>query len=165
MTRPRAAASAAVQSRRSGMNPRYAGQQTVMDVQTLTKLYSVDGPFTTIYLDTTSDVEDAAERLELRWKNVLRELETQGVDEATRSALTDARGEHGRGNTRVLVAARGGVQLAISLPQPPAQEEVVTGPLPRLLPLVDALTLQLPHVVVLADRKGADVLAYTVGPD
>jgi hypothetical protein len=136
-----------------------------MDVNSLTKLYSIDGPFTTIYLDTTSASEDAAEQLEIRWKNVLRDLEAGGVDAVTREALTAARGEHGRGNTRVLVAAHGTVHLAVSLPQPPAQEEVVTGPLPRLLPLVDALNLQVPHIVVLADRKGADVLAYTVGPD
>jgi hypothetical protein len=136
-----------------------------MDVSALSKLYGIDGPFTTIYLDTTSDVEDAAARLEIRWKNVLRDLEQAGVDEATRTALTAARGEHGRGNTRVLVAAHGTVHLAISLPQPPAQEIVTTGNLPVLVPLVDALGLQIPHVVVLADRSGADVLAYTSGPD
>src|SRR5207248_6322304 len=55
--------------------------------------------------------------------------------------------------------------LAISLPQPPAREEVFVGPLPRLAPLADALGLQLPHVVVLAGRTGAEVLAYTAGPD
>ena len=42
---------------------------------------------------------------------------------------------------------------------------MTTGQLPRLVPLLDALTLQLPHVVVLADRAGADILAYTAGPD
>jgi len=136
-----------------------------MDVGALSKLYSLEGPFTTIYLDTKSEAEDAAEQLEIRWKNVLRDLEQAGVDEPTRDALTQARGEHGRGNTRVLVATPGTVHLAISLPQPPAQEIVVTDALPRLVPLVDAVLLTVPHVVVLADRKGADVLAYTAGPD
>lgn len=136
-----------------------------MDVRTLSKLYGIDGPFTTIYLATPSDTEDAAEQLDIRWRNVLRELETAGVDEAIRDALTRARGEHGRGGTRILVATPAGVQLAVSLPQPPAQEIVDTGNLPRLVPFIDALTLQVPHVVVLADRKGADVLAYTTGPD
>ncbi|HEU5033627.1 MAG TPA: Vms1/Ankzf1 family peptidyl-tRNA hydrolase [Mycobacteriales bacterium] len=136
-----------------------------MEASTLSKLYALDGPFTTIYLDTHSDVEDAAEQLEIRWKNVVRELEESGVDAATIEALSAARGEHGRGNTRVLVAAHGVVHLAISLPQPPPRDEVAIGNLPRLVPLVDALGLQLPHVVVLADRKGADILAYTAGPD
>src|SRR4051812_4908270 len=147
------------------MNPPYDGQATSMDVSALAKLYALEGPFTTIYLATPSDSEDAPEQLDIRWKNVLRELEEQAVEEATREALTAARGDHGRGNTRVMVAAHGTVHLAISLPQPPAQELVVTESLPRLVPLLDALVLQVPHVVVLADRKGADVLAYTAGPD
>lgn len=136
-----------------------------MEASTLAKLYALDGPFTTVYLDTTSEVEDAAARLEIRWKNVVRDLEQAGVDPATIDALTAARGEHGRGNTRVLVAARATVHLAISLPQPPAAEEIIVGALPRLVPLVDAIGMQLPHIVVLADRKGADILAYTAGPD
>jgi hypothetical protein len=136
-----------------------------MDASTLAKLYAIDGPFVTIYLATPSDVENAAARLETRWKNVTRELADAGVDDATIAALTEARGSHDRGNTRVLVAAHGKVHLAISLPHLPPQEEVVTSALPRLVPLLDAMTLQVPHVVVLADRTGADVLAYTAGPD
>jgi hypothetical protein len=136
-----------------------------MDASTLAKLYAVDGPFVTIYLSTRGDTEDAREQLETRWKNVLRELGDRGIDEATREALTAARGDHTRGNCRVLVAAHGTVHLAISLPDEPAQELLVTEQLPRLVPLLDALGLQLPHVVVLADRTGADVLAYTSGPD
>jgi hypothetical protein len=134
-----------------------------MDVTTLSKLYGLDGPFTTIYLDSSSASEDAAEQYDLRWKNVLRDLTDAGVDDTTREAISASRGEHGRGNTRVVVATPGQVQLAISLPQPPAQELVSTGTLPVLLPLVDALGLQVPHVVVLADRNGADILAYTAG--
>lgn len=136
-----------------------------MDVSALSKLYGIDGPFTTIYLATPSETEDAAEQLEIRWRNVLRDLADKGVDDATQQALTEARGEHDRGNTRVMVASHGAVHLAISLPQPPAEELVVVDSLPQLVPLLDALHLQVPHVVVLADRKGADVLAYTAGPD
>jgi hypothetical protein len=136
-----------------------------MDASTLAKLYAIDGPFVTVYLATPSDTEDAVTQLDVRWKNVVRELSDGGVDAATVDALSAARGEHGRGGTRVLVAAHGTVHLAISLPQPPRQELVVTGQLPRLVPLLDALTLQVPHVVVLVDRAGADILAYTAGPD
>jgi hypothetical protein len=136
-----------------------------MDATMLSKLYGLDGPFTTLYIDSSSASEDAAEQYDIRWKNVLRDLADSGVDEATRDAISASRGDHGRGNTRVIVATPGHVQLAISLPQPPAQELVSTGTLPVLLPLVDSLGLQVPHVVVLADRTGAGVLAYTSGPD
>src|SRR3954463_6159174 len=135
-----------------------------MDAGTLSKLYSLDGPFTTLYLDSSSTAEDAAEQYDIRWKNVLRDLADAGVDEVTRDAISAARGEHGDGGTRVIVATPATVQLALSLPQPPAQEIVTTGNLPVLTPLVDALGLQVPHVVVLTDRNGADVLAYTIGP-
>jgi hypothetical protein len=135
-----------------------------MDPQTIAKLYTVDGPFTTIYLDATSAVEDAAKQLDVRWKNVLRELDGT-LDATTLDRLTAARGDHTRGNTRVLVATHSEVRLAISLPQPPAQELVTTATLPRLTPLLEALDGHLPHVLVLADRTGADILAYTAGPD
>src|SRR5436305_13406712 len=134
-----------------------------MDASTLAKLYAIDGPFVTIYLATPSDTEDAAEQLETRWKNVTRDLAEAGVDAATITALTAARGSHDRGGTRVLVAAHGKVHLAISLPQPPAREEIVTSALPRLVPLLDAMTLQVLPVFVPADRTDADVLAYTAG--
>lgn len=162
---PKIANTATASTRARGMNPRYAGHADKMDASALTKLYGIDGPFTTIYLATPSDTEDAAEQLEIRWRNVLRELTDKGVDGATQEALTAARGEHGRGGTRVMVASHGTAHLAISLPQPPAQELVAVDQLPHLVPLLDALQLQVPHVVVLADRKGADVLAYTAGPD
>ena len=149
----------------SGMGAGCPGHGSTMHAATLAKLYAVDGPFVTIYLATPSDTEDAAAQLEVRWKNVTRELADAGVDSATIEALTAARGTHDRGGARVLVAAHGTVQLAISLPQPPPREEIVTAALPRLVPVLDAMTLQVPHVVVLADRTGADVLAYTSGPD
>jgi hypothetical protein len=136
-----------------------------MDVHALGKLYELEGPFTTIYLSTPSDTEDAAGQLEIRWKNALRELADAGVDAATRDALTEHLGPNGRGGTRVMIATPGQVHLAISLPQPPAQEIVTVEALPRLVPLLDAMTFSVPHVLVLADRKGADVLAFTAGPD
>jgi hypothetical protein len=131
-----------------------------VDLRDLAPLYENDGPFVTVVLDTTSEVEDAAARVEIAWKNVLRELGDRGVDEATREALSYALGDHGQGNSRVLVAAHGEVLLAVSLPEPPERQLVELGPLPSLLPLVERASLQLPHVVVVADRTGADVLAY-----
>src|SRR5438045_1970646 len=99
------------------MSPARPGHGPRMDVSTLSKLYAIDGPFVTIYLATPSDSENAAEQLETRWKNVVRELSEIGVDAATTQALTAARGTHDRGNTRVLIAAHGTVHLAVSLPQ------------------------------------------------
>ena len=134
-----------------------------MDLRDLTSLYDDEGPFVTIYLDTPSDVEDAAEMLETKWKNTLRELETLGVDDATRSALSEARGAHGEGQARVLVAASGRVLLARSL-QEMTPEQVRLNPLPQLLPMLRAEQPRLPHMLVLADRTGADIRGY-IGTD
>ena len=131
-----------------------------MDLRDLAPLYEAKGPFVTVVLDTTSDVEDAATRLDINWRNTLRELEEKGVDEATREALSANLGGHGEGNTRVLVAAGGEVLLAVSLPDPPESQVVHVGPLPVLLPLAERASVQVPHVVALVDRLGADVLAY-----
>lgn len=136
-----------------------------MDVASLSKLYTVEGPVVTVYLDTTSAVEDAAARLDLRRKNVLSTLDEQGVDEATRRAVEERLHDHTNGNTRVVVAAHGSVLLATWLPEPPVRDIVQVGALPHLLPLVDSLALRVPHVVVLADRNGGDVLAYTTSAD
>lgn len=131
-----------------------------MDLRDLAPLYEAEGPFVTVVLDTTSEVEDAATRLDITWRNTVRELEEKGVDEATREALGAALGEHGEGNTRVLVAAGGEVLLAVSLPDPPESQYVNVGPLPTLLPLAERASVQVPHVVALVDRTGADVTAY-----
>lgn len=131
-----------------------------MNESGLTSLYDARGPFVSLYLDATSAVEGAAQRWEARWKNVLRDLGNAGVDLPTRDALDAARGQHGPGNTRVLIASHGRVHLATYLPEPPPRELVRIDALPHLLPLVDHMALQVPHVVVLADRAGADVLAY-----
>ena len=131
-----------------------------MDLRDLAPLYEAEGPFVTVVLDTTSEVEDAATRLDITWRNTLRELEEKGVDEATREALGAELGEHGEGGTRVLVAAGGEVLLAVSLPDPPESQRVDVGPLPTLLPLAERASVQVPHVVALVDRTGADVMAY-----
>jgi len=136
-----------------------------MDLASLSKMYAVDGPFVTLYLDTTSAVEDAPARLDLRRKNALGTLEEHGVDQATRDAVAARLQDHTRGNTRVVVAAHGTVHLATWLPEPPARDIVHVGPLPYLLPLVDSLALRVPHIVVLADKEGGDVLAYTTSAD
>ncbi len=132
-----------------------------MDLTGLAQVYASEGPFVTLYLETVSDVPDAAERYDLRWKNLHRELADLGVDAATIEALDAARGGHPEGNTRVLVAAGGKVLLAESLPDRPQTEIVEVSALPRLLPYCRALDMRIPHVLVLADRLGAELLTFT----
>ncbi len=133
-----------------------------MDLHDLTDVLSARGPFVTVHVPSESAVEQAADKYDLLWKNVLRELEDKGVDGATREAVSAARGAHDQGDSRLVVATLpdATVRLAVSLGAPPRREVVDVAPLPHLLPLVDDVTTRVPHVVVLADHTGADVSAY-----
>ena len=132
-----------------------------MDLHDLTTVLSADGPFVTVHVESESAVEQAQDKYELVWRDVLTQLAEQGVDERTRLAVAAAKGAHDEGASRLVVAtpADGTVRLAVSLASPPRRPVVDVGPLPHLLPLVDDITTQVPHVVVIADRTGADVSA------
>lgn len=133
-----------------------------MDLHDLSPVLSAEGPFVTVLVDSESDVEQAADKYDLQWKNVLRELEDKGVDERTRTAIAAVQGRHDEGAARLVVATvpDATVRLAVSLGSAPRRPVVDVAPLPHLLPLVDDVTTRVPHVVVLADRTGADVSAY-----
>ena len=133
-----------------------------MDLHDLTDVLNASGPFVTVHVESESAVEQAASKHDLTWKDVVRRLEEQGVDEATRSAVYEARGEHAEGASRLVVATTSDatVRLAVPLGSTPARPVVDVSPLPHLLPLVDDVTTRIPHVVVLADHTGADVSAY-----
>ncbi|MDX6285341.1 MAG: hypothetical protein QOG53_826 [Frankiales bacterium] len=139
-----------------------------MNPRDLGKIYTADGPFVTLYLSVRRDVEDAAQRYETQWKDVLSELAGFGVDETTRDALVAARGDHSAGGTHVMVASHGLVHLSEALPEPlpeSAADIVRYSPLPHLLPLIEMVGPRIPHIVVLTDRIGADILAYQTGPE
>lgn len=135
-----------------------------MDTFTLTDLYAGSPPFASVYLDTESDVADAAARLETRWKDVRRDLRDAGIGPPAVEALTGALGEHGAGGTRVLLADADDVVYARSFPEPTDTTIVRTGPLPHLLPLLELAQSRLPHLVVLTDRSGADLFSFTDEP-
>jgi hypothetical protein len=128
----------------------------------LTPVLTAEGPFVTVHVGAESAVEQAADRYDLAWRSALKALEEQDVPQPVREAVFDARGEHSSGEGRLVVAslATGSVLLSAPVSSRPATDDVVVAPLPRLLPLVADVTTQVPHVVVLADRTGADVTAY-----
>lgn len=133
-----------------------------MDLSDLAPVLTAEGPFVTVHVGADSALELAADRYELAWKNATKELEAQGVPEPVRAAVSAARGDHADGPARLVVATVPDATVRLSEPvssAPPA-DVVDVGPLPRLLPLVADRTTRVPHVVVHADRTGADVVAY-----
>ncbi|MEV5551351.1 hypothetical protein AB0L35_35380 [Streptomyces sp. NPDC052309] len=131
-----------------------------MDLQFLRPLYEGDEPVASVHLDTSRGVHDADKQIELRLRAACRSLADQGADEATLAALEEAAG--GAPGVpgpqgEALFASDGRLLGAHTMAEPPATDHSVLSPVPDPLPLVIDRDHQLPHVVAVVDREGADV--------
>ena len=50
-------------------------------------VFEADGPFTSLYMDTERDVEQAADRVALRWKNLRGSMLAAGLPEGTVASI------------------------------------------------------------------------------
>jgi hypothetical protein len=144
----------------SGTTP--PGGQSAAAVPDIAAVFDGSGPFVTVYLATEAAVEQAAQQSELRWKTLRRELEEAGAPEPALAAVDplvpDA---HHLGRTLAVVTDGTGLRLARHEPDPPARDAGWVAPLPRVGPLIEWAQAALPHLVVLADRAGADIVVFT----
>jgi len=133
----------------------------------LAKLYTAPGPWMSIYLDRDPAVENAAAHLELRWRGLRTKLEKAGADRATLDAVQTAvlRAPETGASTQVIFASAGSVLYNRSLPEPIQRQIGWFGALPYVAPLLSWAQTRVPHLIVLADRTGADIMAYTDSPD
>lgn len=132
-----------------------------MDVTEIAKLYTTHGPFVSLYLNAPTAVDNAAQRLDLAWRSTRKELLDTGVDEATVDALEPAVFDNRTdGNSLVAFASHGSLLYSRRLPEELGREAAVFGSLPYVTPLLSWRQTRVPHVVVLADRTGAEILAY-----
>jgi Bacterial archaeo-eukaryotic release factor family 2 len=130
----------------------------------IARLFDASGPFVSMYMATEGDVEQAAELVALRWKNLRGDLREEGVPEPTLAAIDPlVEGSHAAGPALAVIAAVDGVRWSDSLPAPPPRDAVVRhGALPDVLPLLAAAQSAVPYVAVLTDRTGADIAARFV---
>ena len=132
-----------------------------MDVTEIAKLYTAHGPYVSLYLNAPTAVENAAQRLDVAWKSTRNELAAGGADDVTLDALEDAVLDRRLdGNSVVAFASHGSVLYTRRLPEELARETAIVAPLPYVTPLLSWRQTRVPHVVVLADRTGAEILAY-----
>lgn len=126
----------------------------------LARLAEHQGPFTTVHLPTEGAVEDAAGRLDLRWRNARTELEQLGAAPAALDAIAaEVDGAHTRGRSLFVVAGPEHVLVAEHPDEEPERDLLRVAPLPVLGPLLRWRQAAVPHVVVVADRTGADLAA------
>jgi hypothetical protein len=141
-----------------------------MDVSFLEPVFAATGPYATVCADVTHTSANADAEVELRVRAATERLTEQGAPEAVvdavRSRLLEANGggEAGRLRGRALVvAADGSVVLDQALIDVPTRETAEWSAQPDLLPVLRQLPGRVPHIVVVADRVGADI-SYMGGP-
>jgi hypothetical protein len=142
-----------------------------MDVSFLEPVFSAPGPYATVCADVTHTTENADTELELRVRAVGEELSAQGAPEAVvgavRGRLLQANDGGQLATLRgraLVVAADGSVVLDEALADAPREPVAEWSLYPHLLPVLRQLAGRVPHVVVVADRMGADVsVASTPG--
>lgn len=125
----------------------------------LTTVLEDKGPFVSLYLPGPDATPDGKARTDLRWRNVRRDLEDDGVDatllDAVEEATTGSPPAPGQ-TTAVIASADGGVRVQASVSDLDL-DLVDHGPLPRIVPLVKWQRDHPPALVVIADHAGADV--------
>ncbi|MDP9419779.1 MAG: hypothetical protein M3P53_06485 [Actinomycetota bacterium] len=130
----------------------------------LAELVALPGPFLTVLIATESGVEQAGPRNESRWRARRSDVAAAGAPEEV-LALVDplVPDAHQEGGTLFAVATAEGVHHVSHWPALPGRELARWAPLPSLTPLLDLRQSRPPHVVVVADRSGADLAAF--GPE
>jgi hypothetical protein len=131
-----------------------------MHLDWLQPVTSTSGPLATAHLDVTRAQATADREVELRWDAVQAQLREDGAPEEVVEAVreralapTGAGGELGRS----IVASSEGVLVDRVVPQRPVHDSGSYGVVPHLLPLVRALAMVTPYVLVQVDHRGADV--------
>jgi len=132
---------------------------------TLDDLLTAQRPIASVYLQAPSDDFGAAHRFETRWKNARRRLEQADAPEGVLAQLDRAVSEVGHDFApAVALFADGGFDpVAEPLDDDLGDDLVAFDRLPRLVPLLHVHQRSIPHVIVMTDRTGADIVAVVDG--
>ncbi len=132
-------------------------------VDDLQPLLDADGPFLTLLLPAPSQHADAGERFAIRCKNAIKEIgESWPPDDLESLERELASLPHDAGASVIVIRSAGGVSHTEFIDDP-VTATVFQGPFPRLAPLIEARQRTIAHVVVEADRAGADLSAFDGG--
>ncbi|MCX5309757.1 hypothetical protein [Streptomyces sp. NBC_00154] len=128
-----------------------------MRLSFLEPLYAEPGPFASVYLDTSRDVEHPERAIALRWQRLRDRLTRQGADRALLKVVeevvgadTEVPGTHGQ----AIFAAHGALVLDGELPRPPTHDSARYGTLPDAMPLVTQHIPEIPYLAVTVHYGG-----------
>ncbi|MEV5408544.1 Vms1/Ankzf1 family peptidyl-tRNA hydrolase [Thermopolyspora sp. NPDC052614] len=135
-----------------------------MRLDFLRPLYERKGPFVSIYLDTGRTTETGATEIELRRRRLSEHLVEEGATAEELIPIADLVGDPGMAAPgRAVFVAGHEVVYTEALPAPPRREIARRSPLPHVMPLLAQRGENVPHLRVLADHTGADVVAIGAG--
>ncbi|MFI6416806.1 hypothetical protein ACIBG6_05145 [Streptomyces sp. NPDC050842] len=128
-----------------------------MRLSFLEPLYAEPGPYASVYLDTSRDVEHPERAIALRWGRLRESLSRQGADRALMNVLGEAVGAdaavpgvHGQ----AIFAAHGTLVLDGELPRPPEHDSARYSTLPDAMPLVTQHVPEIPYMAVVVHYGG-----------
>nr|WP_168486970.1 hypothetical protein [Streptomyces sp. RLB1-33]QIY68099.1 hypothetical protein HEP84_01050 [Streptomyces sp. RLB1-33] len=128
-----------------------------MRLSFLEPLYAEPGPFASVYLDTSRNVEHPERAIALRWRRLRESLSRQGSDRALLNVLeevvgadTEVPGVHGQ----AIFAAHGTLVLDGELPRPPEHDSARYSTLPDAMPLVTQHVPEIPYMAVVVHYGG-----------
>lgn len=132
-----------------------------MKLDWIQPLLGQNPPFVTLYIDITGVGETAGREIANRWRSLRRELERDGaptqVLEQLEEAVTRTPSRSGA-QGRLLIANSGGVHVDRELAAAPTPSQAVFDADPALLPDAISADTGVDHLIVTADRVGADLV-------
>lgn len=133
-------------------------------IDDLRALVDGDGPFASILLPAGSEHFGSDHRLDIRWRNARRMIESTWPQERL-DELDQRIGEldHGEAEGFVIIQRHDGVIHVESMTSGLQEAIAAVDDAPRLLELIEHRQRTLPHIIVDADRAGATILAFDAG--
>ena len=125
--------------------------------------HDAPGLVATATVEAPDSVSEPQQAWDVALADAAREAGKLGADERTALALAAGAGNALAGGTWIVVAAHGRVLFARRLPHGAAERDVRVGPLPHLLQAAAFAARRPAHVVLLAARGDAAVMAHAVG--
>lgn len=135
-----------------------------MKLDFLRPLYDRRPPFVSVYMDTGRATEDALTAIDLRWRRLSERLTEQDATAGELTPIAAVVSDPGRAAPgRAVFEAEQSVVHSEPLPAPPRREIAHRGPLPHVMPLLTQRRESVPHVRVVVDHTGADIVTATRG--
>jgi len=125
----------------------------------LDRLFDVQGPFLSLYMNVERAIEKASQRNQLAWRSFRGAVQAEGADERILThvdpLVPDA---HLFGHALGVIATPAKVERAEHLEWPVREEVVRCASLPSVAPIIEAMQARVRHLLVVVDRRGADLL-------